>query len=103
MSKRYHVCSTFEGAIKHYKYMTVTENGTERPATLREVKKAVEEAKSKGYEVIPPCDNVDERGMCMGHEVDEEQEQLAEELQEIDFNKISKEKLKKIKEILEGE
>ena len=101
--KSYHCCITLEGALKEWEIMTVTEKGKERPATYNEVFEAVEEARSKGYTVLPPCDNVNERGHCKGHEIDEEQEQLAEELQEIDFNKLSKEKLKQIKEILDGD
>lgn len=99
--KSYHCCITLEGALKEWKLMTVNENGKQRPATREEVIKAVGEARKKGYTVLPPCDNVDERGHCKGHEIDEEQGQLAEELQEIDFNQISKEKLKKIKGIVE--
>jgi len=39
-----------------------------RRPTLREVQRAVGLALNKGYEVIPPCDNVNERGLCRGHE-----------------------------------
>ena len=80
--------------------MTVTENGKQRPATYKEVKEAVEDARKKGYTVLPPCDNVDERGHCLGHDIDEEYEQLAEELQDIDFKNVAKDKLKKIREII---
>jgi hypothetical protein len=68
MSKKYHCCINLNGAIKEWRLLTVTDNGTERPATLQEVSDAVEEAKMKGYEVLPPCDNVDDRGRCKGHE-----------------------------------
>ena len=39
-----------------------------RPATWLEIKAAIEDAEAKGYDVLPTCDNVDERGHCRGHE-----------------------------------
>jgi len=30
------------------------------------------EYRAKGFEVFPPCDNVDERGVCQGHPVEDE-------------------------------
>lgn len=69
MPTTYHCCITLEGALKNWQFMTTTlDNGRKRKATLKEVQKAVEDARSKGYEVLPPCDNVDERGHCKGHD-----------------------------------
>ena len=41
----------------------------DRPATWPEIRVAIEEAEAKGYDVLPTCDNVDERGHCRGHEI----------------------------------
>lgn len=38
-----------------------------REPTLAEFRAACQEARAKGYEVLPPCDNVNEKGHCMGH------------------------------------
>ena len=40
----------------------------DRPATIWEIQEAIREAKAKGYEVLPPCDNVKSTGHCAGHE-----------------------------------
>lgn len=68
----YHCCITLGGALKEWKYLSVNENGKQRPARYEEVKEAVEDARKKGYSVLPPCDNVDARGHCKGHEEDRE-------------------------------
>lgn len=39
-----------------------------RQPTLAEFKDACSEARSKGYEVIPPCDRINDKGRCIGHE-----------------------------------
>lgn len=36
--------------------------------TLEETWTEVVRAKDKGFDVIPTCDNIDERGHCKGHE-----------------------------------
>jgi hypothetical protein len=64
---QHHICISFEGAIKHPECLTVGEGEDERPATMKEIREAIAEAKAKGYVVLPPCDNVDERGYCKGH------------------------------------
>jgi hypothetical protein len=43
-----------------------------RPATRDEVLKVIEYAISKGYDVLPSCANVDERGHCLGHDIADE-------------------------------
>lgn len=43
-----------------------------RRPTLAEFRAACDEARVKGYEVLPPCDHVDEKGLCMGHPEPEE-------------------------------
>lgn len=39
--------------------------------TVAEFRAACAAARAKGLEVFPPCDNVDERGRCKGHEESE--------------------------------
>lgn len=34
----------------------------------QELRKLCAEYRAKGYESVPPCDNVNERGYCRGHE-----------------------------------
>ena len=63
--KQFHCCITLEGALKEWKYLTIDD----RPATLKEIKAAIEDARGKGYSVLPPCDNVGETGHCIGHEL----------------------------------
>lgn len=38
-----------------------------RPATRKEILRIFEECTFKGYSNLPPCDNVDETGKCLGH------------------------------------
>lgn len=38
-----------------------------RRPTVAEFRAACQEARAQGYEVLPPCDHVDERGFCKGH------------------------------------
>ena len=40
-------------------------------ATMQDIRAAIVEAKSKGYTVLPPCDNIDDTGHCTGHPVSE--------------------------------
>lgn len=40
----------------------------DRPATEQEIANDVAESIAKGYDVLPPCDNVDEHGRCKGHD-----------------------------------
>ena len=35
--------------------------------TPKEIRFLCRLARSKGFEVFPPCDNVDEKGCCKGH------------------------------------
>lgn len=43
----------------------------DRPATEDEIAQDVVDAIAKGYEVLPPCDNVDEKGRCKGHDIED--------------------------------
>jgi hypothetical protein len=54
--------SDFEGLLVH-------ENGT--PVSAIDTISALAEARRAGYEVLPSCDNHDERGYCLGHPVEE--------------------------------
>ena len=38
-----------------------------KTATTLELLAAIEDAESKGYDVIPPCKNIDSKGHCLGH------------------------------------
>jgi hypothetical protein len=68
MSNHFHICISFAGALNHPECLTVGEGINERQATKKEIIEAIEDAKKKGYVVLPPCDNVDERGYCKGHQ-----------------------------------
>lgn len=39
--------------------------------TVDEVRVLCREARARGLHVFPPCDQVDERGFCVGHPVEE--------------------------------
>ena len=76
MKKRcYHVCQSIAGLerlmAKGEDIDWLTIDG--RPATYGEIREAIEEAKSKGYEVLPPCDNVKSTGHCAGHDVPDDE------------------------------
>ena len=45
------------------------DDGEFRPANKADIFSAAMEAAAKGYDVLSPCDNVDEKGHCQGHEV----------------------------------
>lgn len=38
-----------------------------KPVTAAQLRVACFDARNRGLEVLPPCDNVDERGRCAGH------------------------------------
>ena len=70
--KRYCICQSIAGLEQ------LIENGEDprawlsiddRPATWCEIRAAIEDAKVKGYDVLPPCDNVNTTGHCMGHDI----------------------------------
>ena len=44
-------------------------NDDDTIATHKEIREAIQQAKLKGYCVLPPCDNVTETGHCAGHDV----------------------------------
>lgn len=39
-----------------------------QPISVERFRLICGEARAKGYKVVPPCDNVNELGMCLGHE-----------------------------------
>jgi len=69
--KRYHLCQSIAGLERLIEedepinWLLV--DG--RIATNDEIEEAIKDAKAKGYEVLPPCDNVNSTGHCMGHDV----------------------------------
>ncbi len=74
--KQFHICQSIAGLerlMKKRKKITwLTIDG--RSATNKELREVIKEAKSKGYTVIPPCDNVKPTGHCAGHEIQNEYE-----------------------------
>jgi len=67
----YHICQSIAGLERLMKKGTKIEwllNDDDKPATYDEIRAAIKEAKAKGYEVLPPCDNVNSTGHCQGHE-----------------------------------
>jgi hypothetical protein len=40
--------------------------------SVEELRARLQAAIDQGYDCIPPCDNIDERGHCQGHPLDEE-------------------------------
>ena len=73
--KRYCICQSIAGLERLIAKgedinWLMLEDGT--PATTQEICAAIVEAKAKGYTVLPPCDNVNETGHCMGHDVTDE-------------------------------
>ncbi len=69
VGKSYHMAMPLEHVMEQAKYMMVMDNGVERPATVQEVRAAIDDARSKGYQFLPTCDNVDATGKCAGHPV----------------------------------
>ena len=75
--KYYHVCQSIAG-LERILAEQILEKGKpvdwlmvdDRPATISDILFAIEDAKAKGYEVLPPCDNVETTGHCAGHDVD---------------------------------
>lgn len=70
--KRICICQSIEGLeqlMAKGKKITWLLNSNRTIATHKEIRKAIQEAKAKGYTVLPPCDNVDETGHCKGHDI----------------------------------
>ena len=77
----YHVCQSIAGLerlMKQGKKIDWLLNDDGRPATYEELRAAIEEAKAKGYTVLPPCDNVNSTGHCLGHESIDEMDVMAD-------------------------
>jgi len=73
MKKRYHMCQSIAGleqaieeGVDVRDWLTNDDGG--HPSWL-EIRCAIEEAKAKGYVVLPPCDHVKSTGHCAGHDV----------------------------------
>ncbi len=71
MQKKYHLCQSIAGleALMEQEEPInwLLTNG--RIATYEEIEAAIKDAKAKGYEVLPSCDNVTPTGHCAGHDV----------------------------------
>lgn len=66
----YHVCigvDALERAVIDNTYDDLFLLIDDRPAKREELIEAINSARSKGYDVIPPCDNVKSTGHCAGH------------------------------------
>jgi hypothetical protein len=73
-TKHYHICQSIAGLER---LMERGEDITwltldDKPAIFAEIRAAIKDAKAKGYDVLPPCDNVTATGHCAGHENKEE-------------------------------
>ena len=76
MQKRYCICQSIAGLerlIARGETITWLMHDDGRQATMQEICSSIVEAKAKGYTVLPPCDNVNERGLCQGHPVPDEE------------------------------
>jgi hypothetical protein len=51
---------------EHYDGILLREDGSRVPWT--ELRALCAEYRASGFEAFPPCDHVDERGHCLGHE-----------------------------------
>ena len=76
MTTQHHVCVSLAHVNKMLSQdnhgslcLQVEDDGVWRSATKSDVFSAAMEAAAKGYDVLPPCDNVDEKGHCKGHKV----------------------------------
>lgn len=58
-----------EAMIASGEKITWLTHGDGTPATTQEICAAIVEAKAKGYDVLPPCDNINEAGHCKGHPI----------------------------------
>jgi hypothetical protein len=54
---------------KHYDGILKRADGTR--VSWHELRALCSEYRAQGFEAFPPCDNVNERGLCQGHEVAE--------------------------------
>lgn len=74
MTSTHHMAYDIDAAMKFTDEECVAfferDDGTK--PTPAEVRRAIMIAYSKGYAVVPTCDNVDERGVCKGHPVEED-------------------------------
>ena len=69
-STYYHCCMSLEAVERAlidntYEDLFLVVDG--KPVTRSQLLEAFNEATKKGYTVLPPCDNVNEKGMCAGH------------------------------------
>lgn len=77
-TKRYHIALDVSVDRHNDRYLLKHYNGVLRhegrlvqvPDDLRRL---CAEYRAKGFEVFPPCDHVDARGLCLGHEVESEE------------------------------
>ena len=76
-SRYYHVCQSIAGLerlIAAGKPIDWLENEDGSKASVEEICAAIVDAKAKGYEVLPPCDNVKSTGHCAGHDIADDEE-----------------------------
>lgn len=78
---KFHVCQSIAGLENLMKNGRTIEwlMIDDRPATVEELRKAIREAKARGYTVLPPCDNVTSTGHCAGHDIEDEKRKQKEE------------------------
>ena len=79
----YHVCQSIAGLerlIATGKPIDWLENEDGSQASIEEICAAIVDAKAKGYEVLPPCDNVKSTGHCAGHDIPDDEEKRKGEI-----------------------
>ena len=68
-----HIVMSIDGALKLSDEMLdgaiIDDNGKSLSAS--EARKVLNDYKAKGFKVMPACDHHDERGYCLGHEVED--------------------------------
>lgn len=81
MKLHYHICQSIAGLerlIERGETIDWLTNDDGTPATWLEILAAIEDAKSKGYTVLPPCNHVSSTGHCRGHESIDEMDVMAD-------------------------
>jgi len=77
MRTRYCICQGIAGLerlIARGEEITWLINSDGDQATMQEICAAIVEAKAKGYDVLPPCDNITATGHCAGHDIPDEED-----------------------------
>ncbi len=63
-----HVCFAIDSIVENRTFIFIVENEKERCLTKEEAIEITKDLKSRGFDVLPACNNIDARGHCLGHE-----------------------------------